>query len=90
MTELTIPGEADEQRAAQLVREHVEIGDTVEVRESERTGGDDPEVTGEVTAVEAGYLELDGEPVDGKSVRYDEIQTLTRVESESKPDSGPN
>ena len=89
MTELTIPPDADDERAAALVREHVDVGDEVEVREAERTGGDDPAVTGEVTGIEAGYLELDGQPLDGKSVRYDEIKSLTRVESESKPDSGP-
>lgn len=90
MTELTIPTDADQQQASQLVREHVHIGDVVRVTEAERTGSDDPGVTGEVTAVEPGRLELDGEDIDGKSVRYDRIHTVTRVESESKPDSGPN
>ncbi|THE63971.1 hypothetical protein D8Y22_15295 [Salinadaptatus halalkaliphilus] len=84
MTELTIPPDADEQQATRLVQDHVEIGDTVEIREAERTGGDDPEITGTVTGVEAGYLELDDEPLDGKSVRYDELQTISRVESASK------
>ncbi|ARS90675.1 hypothetical protein [Natrarchaeobaculum aegyptiacum] len=90
MTELTIPTDADQQQASRLVREHVEVGDLVRVTELERTGSDDPELTAEVTAVEPGHLELDGEGADGRGFRYDEIHTLTRVESESKPDSGPN
>ncbi|WP_049927416.1 hypothetical protein [Halopiger goleimassiliensis] len=81
MTELTIPPEADEQRAAELISDHVDVGDDVEVREAERTGSDDHAVTGEVTDVSPGYLELDGEPLDGKSVRYDEIETLTLLDT---------
>ncbi|MFP8954292.1 hypothetical protein ACLI4Z_15185 [Natrialbaceae archaeon A-arb3/5] len=81
MTELTIPPDADEQEATKLVQEHVEVGDIVEVREAERTGSGEPEITGEVTGIEPGYLELDGQPLDEGSVRYDEIQTLTIVES---------
>lgn len=89
MTELTIPPDADQQRAGKLVRDHVDVGDVVRVREAERTGGDDPGVTGEVTSVEAGQLEIDGEGADGRGFRFDRIHTVTRVESESKPDSGP-
>lgn len=90
MTELTIPTDADQQLASQLVREHVDLGDVVRVTEAERTGSEEPAVTGEVTGVEPGQLQLDGEGIDGKGVRYDRIHTVTRVESESKPDSGPN
>lgn len=89
MTELTIPSDADQQRTARLVRDHVDVGDVVRVREAERTTGEDPGVTGEVTSVEPGQLELDGEGADRKGFRYDRIHTVTRVESESKPDSGP-
>ncbi|MEY7850646.1 hypothetical protein AB7C87_15770 [Natrarchaeobius sp. A-rgal3] len=81
MTELTIPPDADEQETSKLVQEHVEVGDEVEVREAERTGGGDHEVTGTVTGIEPGYLELDGKPLAEGSVRYDEIHTITRLES---------
>ncbi|AXR77345.1 hypothetical protein [Natrarchaeobaculum sulfurireducens] len=72
MTELTIPPDADDDRTEALVREHVDVGDGVEVREAERTGGDDPAVTGEVTGIEAGHLEFDDQPLGGKSVWFDE------------------
>ncbi|WP_049921266.1 hypothetical protein [Halopiger djelfimassiliensis] len=81
MTELTIPSEADAGRAAELVSDHIEIGDTVEVREADRTGGEEHTLTGEVTGLEPGYLELDGQPLDEGSIRYDEIHTVTRIES---------
>lgn len=81
MTELTIPPDLDEDQAAELVRDHVEVGDEVQVWEDERTGGRDPELTGTVTGIEPGYLELDGEPATGRSVRYDEIHTVIRVDS---------
>ena len=80
MTELTVPRDADEERTAALVREHVEIGDVVQIWERDRTDADDPEITGEVTGVETGYLELDGQPLEEGSVRYDEIGTVIRVE----------
>ncbi|RQG98946.1 hypothetical protein [Natrarchaeobius oligotrophus] len=81
MTELTIPQDADGTRAAELVQEHVDVGDRVEIREAERTGSGDPEITGEVTGIEPGYLELDGQPLSEGSVRYDEIHTVVRLES---------
>ncbi|QFU81186.1 hypothetical protein [Natronorubrum aibiense] len=81
MTELTIPPDADDKRAAELVREHVEPGDIVEIWDRDRTGSDDPKHTGEVTALETAYLELDGQPLDGGSVRYDEIGMVNRLES---------
>lgn len=80
MTELTVPRDADEERTAALVREHVEIGDVVQIWERDRTDADDPEITGEVTGVETGYLELDDQPLEEGSVRYDEIGTVIRVE----------
>ncbi|SFC44711.1 hypothetical protein SAMN05444422_108184 [Halobiforma haloterrestris] len=81
MTELTIPPGADGTRAAELVADHVEVGDVVEVREMDRTGSDDPETTGEVTGIEAGYLELDGNPPAEGSPRYDEIHTLVKLDN---------
>ena len=80
MTELSVPRDADQERAAELVRQHVSVGDVVEVWERDRTGGDDPEITGEVTGIEPGYLELDGQSVEGGSVRYDRIGRVVRVE----------
>lgn len=79
MTELTIPPDASDERAAALVSDHVDVGDVVEVWERDRTGGDDPEVTGEVTGIEPGYLELDGRPLGEGSVRYDRIGTVIKV-----------
>ena len=81
MTELEMPPHADEQQVAELVAEHVAVGDEVQVWGADRTGGDDPERTGTVTGIEPGYLELDDEPLEGRSVRYDEIKTVSRVES---------
>ncbi|MCW8172466.1 hypothetical protein D8S78_08070 [Natrialba swarupiae] len=80
MTELTIPPDAGEQKATRLVQEHVTVGDDVEVRKADRTGSGDPQLTGEVTGIEAGYLELDGKSLGG-SVRYDEIHTIARLDS---------
>lgn len=81
MTELEIPPEVDERRAGELVREFVDIGDEVEVWDEDVTGtGDDRvRISGEVTGLEPAYLELDGEPLEGKSVRYTEIHTMTRL-----------
>lgn len=81
MTELSIPRDADEERAAALVREHVSVGDVIEVWERDRTDADDPEFTGEVTGIEPGYLELDGQSLEDESIRYDKIGTIIRVES---------
>ncbi|WP_121741124.1 hypothetical protein [Natronorubrum halophilum] len=80
MTELTVPPDASEDRAAELVRDHVTVGDVVQIWGRERTGGDDPELTGEVTGFEPAYLELDGRSLTEGSVRYDEIETVSRVE----------
>ncbi|WP_408958089.1 hypothetical protein [Natrinema sp. 74] len=81
MTDLTIPPDADERRAAELVQSHVEIGDTVEIRNSERTEDHQLDVTGEVTGLEADYVEIDGQSPADKGVRYDEIHTVSRIES---------
>ncbi|ELY48314.1 hypothetical protein [Natronorubrum sulfidifaciens] len=81
MTELTIPPDTDKNRAAELVRQHVTTGDTVEIWDRERTDGDDPNHTGTVTDITPGYLELDGHSPTDSSVRYDEIDTVIRVES---------
>lgn len=81
MTELTIPPDLDENQAAELVAEHVDVGDEVEVWEADRTGADDPEHHGTVTGIEPGYLELDGQPPDEGSVRYDDIHNVVRVRS---------
>ena len=79
MTELTIPPDADEDRAAELVRDHVAVGDVVQVWERDRTDDGDHDVTGEVTGIEPGYLELDGQSLEEGSVRYDEIGTVIKV-----------
>jgi hypothetical protein len=82
MAELEIPPDADEERATKLVQEHVEIGDVVEVQSKEwADDSQDFDIEGTVTGVEPGYLELDEQPVDEGSVRYDEIHTITRVDS---------
>jgi hypothetical protein len=80
MTDLTIPPDADTDRIEALVRDHLEIGDTVEVRNEERTEDHGTDVVGEVTGFEAGYLEIDGRPLDGGSVRYDEIHTVGKID----------
>lgn len=83
MTELTIPPDADGERAAQLVQEHVEVGDVVEVQSKEwADDSQDFDIEGTVTGFEPGYLELDDRPVDEGSVRYDEIHTVVRVDSD--------
>lgn len=81
MTELTVPREADTEEASKLVTEHVEVGDEVEIREADRTGSDDVSVTGEVTGIEPGYLELDGRSPEEGSPRYDEIRIVTRLDT---------
>ncbi|GAB3665949.1 hypothetical protein [Halopiger thermotolerans] len=80
MTDLTIPPDADDERAKALVQEYVDVGDVVQVWEADRTGSDDPEHEGEVTGLEPGYLELDGQPLDEGSIRYDKIHSLIRLE----------
>ena len=79
MSELTIPDEADEPETRELVRKHVAVGDEVQIGNNERGGGSRIDVTGEVTGIESGYVELDGHPPEGKSVRYDQIGTVTIV-----------
>lgn len=81
MTELEIPPDASEGRAAKLVQEHVSVGDIVEVWEADRTDASDADRTGKVTGIEPGYLELDGHDLSEGSVRYDEIRTLIRVKN---------
>ena len=81
MTELTVPRDVDQERAAELVSQHVSVGDVVEVWERDRTDADDPEHDGEVTGIETGYLELDGQPPGDGSVRYDQIGTVVKVEN---------
>ncbi|MXV60636.1 hypothetical protein GS429_00825 [Natronorubrum sp. JWXQ-INN-674] len=80
MTELDIPPDADEEQTAKLVREHVTVGDVVQIWEKKRASGMDPELTGEVTGIETGYIELEGQSPEDGSVRYDEIGTVIRVE----------
>ncbi|RKD97696.1 hypothetical protein [Halopiger aswanensis] len=80
MTELTIPPDADDSRAKALVQEHVDVGDVVQIWEADRTGSDDPEHEGKVTGLEPGYLELDGQPLEAGSIRYDQIHSLIRLE----------
>lgn len=79
MAELTIPEEADEPETRTLVREHLDVGDEVQIANNERGGDSTVRVTGEVTGFESGYVELDGQPPSEKSVRYDEIETVTVV-----------
>ncbi|ELZ04343.1 hypothetical protein [Natrialba aegyptia] len=90
MTELTIPRDASTEEASRLVEEHVTVGDSVEVREADRTGADDVSATGEVTGIEPGYLELDGRSPGEGSPRYDQIRTVIRIEAgtETETDAG--
>ncbi|OLZ40540.1 hypothetical protein A6E15_05840 [Natrinema saccharevitans] len=80
MTDLTIPADAGTDRIKTLVQDHLEIGDTVEVRDAERTEDHGTDVVGEVTGFEPGYLEIDGRSLDEGSVRYDEIHTVGKIE----------
>ncbi|SEP79802.1 hypothetical protein [Natrinema salaciae] len=82
MTDLTIPPDADVDRTKALVREHLEIGDTVEVRSEDRTEDHQTDVVGELTGFEPGYLEIDGQSLEEGSVRYDQIHTIARITSE--------
>ncbi|QLG48048.1 hypothetical protein [Natrinema halophilum] len=82
MTDLTIPPDTDEKRAAELVQSHVDIGDVVEVRNEERTEDHQLDVTGEVTGLETTYLEIDGNPPENGSVPYTRIHTVSRIETE--------
>ncbi len=80
MTDLTIPSDADADRTKALLQDHFEIGDTVEVRDAERTEGHQTDVVGEVTGFESGYLEIDGRALGEGSVRYDDIGTVGKIE----------
>ncbi|WP_247729262.1 hypothetical protein [Halovivax limisalsi] len=84
MTELEIPSEADAQRAQSLLEDFVDVGAAVEVRSGTRTDtvGETPtDVRGTITAFEHGYLELDGDSPESTSVRYDEIDLVTRLDT---------
>jgi hypothetical protein len=82
MSELEIPPDATEERATKLVQEHVSIGDVVEVQSAEQADPElDTDIEGTVTGVEHGYLELDEQPVNEGSIRYDEIHTITIVDA---------
>jgi len=81
MTDLTVPSDANTKRIKALVQNHVELGDTVEVRSEERTEDRMMDVTGEVTGLEPAYLELDGRSLAEGSVRYDEINSVSILES---------
>ena len=84
MTELEIPPDATEEEAAKLVVEFVAVGDEIEVKGEEmtETSGDGRErASGRVTAIEPGYLEIDGDSPHGESVRYDEIHLVTRLDT---------
>ncbi|WP_254523854.1 hypothetical protein [Natrinema caseinilyticum] len=82
MTDLTVAPDADDRRTAELVQNHVDIGDVVEVRNEERTEDHQLSVSGEVTGFEADYLEIDGNAPEDGGVRYGQIHTVSRIESE--------
>lgn len=84
MTELEIPPDSDAETAEALVREVVDVGAVVRAHTRETMGlpGEGSTgIEGRVTGFEPGYLELDGEDATGKSVRWDELSMLTRLES---------
>lgn len=83
VTELEIPSDADAQRAQSLIEDFVDVGAAVEVRSRTRTdaGADPTDVRGTITGFEHGYLELDGDSPESTSVRYDEVDLLTRLET---------
>lgn len=84
MTELEIPPDADAETAEALVREFVEVGTVVRAHTQETMGEPDAGSTGiegRITGFEPGYLELDEADATGKSVRWDELTMLTRLES---------
>jgi len=82
MTDLNIPQDADAEQAKALVREHFEIGDVVEVRDAERTEDHQMDTSGEITGFEPDYLEIDDQPLGEGSARYEEIQSVAKIESE--------
>lgn len=79
MSELTIPDGADEPETRELVCEFVNVGDEVTIGNEERGGDSKLEVTGEVTGIESGHVELDGQSLSARGVRYDQIETVTIV-----------
>lgn len=84
VTELEIPPDSDAETAEALVREVVDVGAVVRAHTRETMGQPDEGSTGiegRITGFEPGYLELDGEDETGKSVRWDELSMLTRLES---------
>lgn len=84
MTELEIPPDSDAETAQALVREVVEEGTVVRAHTQETMGEPGEGATGiegRITGFEPAYLELDGEDTTGKSVRWDELTSLTRLES---------
>ncbi|ELZ20873.1 hypothetical protein [Natrinema limicola] len=58
MTDLTVPPDANTKRIKVLVQNHVELGDTVEVRSEEWTEDRMMDVTGEVTGLESASSQL--------------------------------
>ena len=84
VTELEIPPGTDAETAESLVREFVDVGATVRAHTSETLGEPDAGATGiegRITGFEPAYLELDSEDATGKSVRWDALTMLTRLES---------
>ncbi|WP_290816031.1 hypothetical protein [Halovivax sp.] len=84
MTELEIPPDATEETASRLVAEFADVGDEVEIWDSEMTdtdGDDRARAHGTITAIEPGYVEIDGEGPDGEGIRYDEIHTMARIDT---------
>lgn len=86
MPELEIPAEASTREAKELIEEFVDVGDIVEVRSYEMTGGQRTEVTGEITAYrdprsEPAYLEIDEQPLGEGSVAFDDIELVVRERS---------
>ena len=81
MTDLTIPADADAAEARALIQDNIQVGETVKVRNAERTEDHQIDVTAEVTSFEPEYIEIDDQPLGEGSVRYDDIQTIAKVES---------
>lgn len=84
MTELEIPPDADAETAQALVREFVEVGTVVRAHTQETMGepGDGATgIEGRITGFEPAYLELDGDDTTGKGLRWDELTSMTRLES---------
>lgn len=82
MTDVTVPIDAGEKQARKLLREHLEVGEEVLVRNQETAAGDRIEERGEVTGFEPAYLELDGQPLTGKSISYEQVHIVTKLEAD--------